>query len=191
MSNALRFGILIGGAVLILGAMNFAIVEKETLLRTGQPVLLELAPVDPRSLMQGDYMRLRYEIARHAVGQGKALPRRGRMVVALDERNVASFQRLYADGDQLRANERLLEFRRNPASWRRSEVRLGAESFFFQEGTANIYDDARYGELRVAEDGSSVLVGLRGENLEILGERTLAIDASGVVYHSDAKDGAE
>ncbi len=27
-------------------------------------VLLRLAPVDPRSLMQGDYMRLNYELAR-------------------------------------------------------------------------------------------------------------------------------
>ncbi|MFX7329222.1 GDYXXLXY domain-containing protein, partial [Acinetobacter baumannii] len=34
--------------------------QKEMLLKEGQLVLLPLAPVDPRSLMQGDYMALRY-----------------------------------------------------------------------------------------------------------------------------------
>ena len=31
-------------------------------------MLLELAPVDPRSLIQGDYMRLDYAIARDLAG---------------------------------------------------------------------------------------------------------------------------
>ena len=39
------------------------IASKETLLRTGQTVKLELAPLDPRSLMQGDYVRLNYKIS--------------------------------------------------------------------------------------------------------------------------------
>jgi uncharacterized membrane-anchored protein len=52
---------------------------------------------------------------------------------------------------------------------RRGRVRLGAESFFFQEGHAERYAQAKYGELRVAEDGSSVLVGLRDADLHPLG----------------------
>jgi uncharacterized membrane-anchored protein len=50
-------------------------------------------------------------------------------------------------------------------------VRLGAESFFFQEGHAQLYNGARYGEVRVAPSGTSVLVGLRGQEREPLGER--------------------
>ncbi|MBI3711463.1 MAG: GDYXXLXY domain-containing protein, partial [Burkholderiales bacterium] len=39
--------------VLILCAVNYIIVQREQLLQDGRIVLLELAPVDPRSLMQG------------------------------------------------------------------------------------------------------------------------------------------
>ncbi|HLM42582.1 MAG TPA: GDYXXLXY domain-containing protein, partial [Myxococcaceae bacterium] len=52
---------------------------------------------------------------------------------------------------------------------REGRVRLGAESFFFQEGHADHYAGAKYGELRVAEDGSSVLVGLRNAERQPLG----------------------
>lgn len=42
--------------VTALGVANGAIWQKEQLISTGRPIFLELAPVDPRSLMQGDYM---------------------------------------------------------------------------------------------------------------------------------------
>lgn len=46
-------GVLAGIAILAL--VNASILDKEKLLSEGQVVYLELAPVDPRSLMQGDY----------------------------------------------------------------------------------------------------------------------------------------
>jgi uncharacterized membrane-anchored protein len=42
-------------------------------------------------------------------------------------------------------------------------VKIGAESFLFEEGQASTYDRAEYGGLRVATDGSAVLVGLYDE----------------------------
>ena len=42
------------GILLIL--FNKSLLHKEDTLANGTLVLLELAPVDPRSLMQGDYM---------------------------------------------------------------------------------------------------------------------------------------
>jgi uncharacterized membrane-anchored protein len=48
--------------VLVLGVVNWSIYKKEQLLENGQIVYLPLAPVDPRSLMQGDYMALRFAI---------------------------------------------------------------------------------------------------------------------------------
>jgi len=61
--------------------------------------------------------------------------------------------------------EQLLRYRRRgPVGLQRSpeqaEVFIGAESFFFQEGHADAYEDARYGILKVAPDGGSVLAGL-------------------------------
>ena len=52
--------LIITNLLLLLGYLNWSIYQKEQTLRDGQLVLFELAPVDPRSLMQGDYMSLRY-----------------------------------------------------------------------------------------------------------------------------------
>ena len=42
--------------------------------------------------------------------------------------------------------------------------------YFFQEGKARIYSEAKYGELKVDESGASVLVGLRDRNFKPLGK---------------------
>ena len=49
-------------AAQIIGLLAFAAV-REAKLRAGAEVILQTAPVDPRSLMQGDYAILDYEIA--------------------------------------------------------------------------------------------------------------------------------
>lgn len=156
---------LFGGLGLVLGAVNVAIVDKERMLRNGTTMLVELAPVDPRSLIQGDYMRLEYAIARHAnVGGGFGWPRDGSIVVRVDDRSVARFERRYAGGP-LAPGERLLQYRIRGSPRR---LRIGSDAFFFEEGTASRYTSARYGELRVDEDGASVLVGLRDADLNRL-----------------------
>ncbi len=144
--------------LLALLVMNLQIYKKEQTLNTGQTVLLELAPVDPRSLMQGDYMRLRYALAREVKGE---LGSTGKLVVEIDPQGRGLFKRL-ADTTPPAANEQLLVYRN------RDGIRLGAESFFFQEGQAKQYEKAKYGELRVDAKGQSVLVGLRDEALQPL-----------------------
>lgn len=155
MRNALLFG----GLALVLTTVNISIARKEQLLATGRPVLVELAPVDPRSLIQGDYMRLEYRLAEHA---DASWARDGRMVVRLDDRGVAEFIRAH-DGRALGPDELLLQYRR-----RSGRVRVGSDAFFFQEGHAERYAGAKYGELRVDGSGGSVLVGLRDEALQPL-----------------------
>ena len=155
MKNALLFG----GLALVLATVNISIARKEQLLANGRPVLVELAPVDPRSLIQGDYMRLEYRLAEHA---DASWTRDGRMVVRLDDRGVAEFIRAH-DGSALGPDELLLQYRR-----RSGRVRVGSDAFFFQEGHAERYAGAKYGELRVDDSGGSVLVGLRDEALQPL-----------------------
>jgi len=157
----LRLVLLWAVAVVSLLFVNYAIYGKEQLIRNGQPILLQLAPVDPRSLIQGDYMNLRYKIA--ADLETTDLPPRGKLVISVAENGVASFVRV-DDGAPLAPDERLLNYYKH--DW---NIDLGAGSFFFQEGTAEEYVDAEYGELRVDESGTSILIGLRDENLEPLG----------------------
>lgn len=154
-----------GVALAVFGVMNAQILNKQSVLTSGQTMLLRIGPRDPRSLMQGDYMTLRYDIAMGPAARAiEAGPADGQIVVALDDHNVASFVRVHR-GEPLAEGERLLRYRR------RGGLRLGAESFFFQEGQADLYAGARYGELKVTPAGESVLVGLRGENFELLGAR--------------------
>jgi uncharacterized membrane-anchored protein len=152
------------GAVLMLGAVNFSIWQKENLLANGRVVFLELAPVDPRSLMQGDYMALRFRVADNAFGRGdRKLVGDGRIVVSVDDNNVASFKRL-DDNTALAANEVRMRYR-----IRDDRPKFATNAFFFQEGHAKFYERARYGEFRVSEKGELLLTGLRGERFERLG----------------------
>ena len=162
MNNLVKQIILFGMLLAIMATMVFMTQKKESTLATGQVMLLELAPRDPRSLMQGDYLVLRYKITQ-MLG-GNSLAKDGSLVVTLDDNGVATFKRFHSPEAPLAAGEYLVRYRK-----RGSGIRLGAESFFFQEGNAKFYTGAKYGELRVAGSGDSVLVGLRGQELESLG----------------------
>lgn len=150
--------------VLILALANYTIYSRERLLATGTPVLLRLAPVDPRSLIQGDYMALRFEAA-DAIQATGTLPEAGdgRAVIGLDGQGVGSFRRLYGGGP-LAPEEVLMGFR-----VREGRLRFATDAFFFQEGDAGLYADARYGAFRVGGDGRSILTGLRDGELRRLG----------------------
>ena len=160
----MRSAIALAACVAVLGLVNYSIFEKERQLSSGKIVYLELAPVDPRSLMQGDYMALRFRIANEISGR-KAQEGfvDGRVVLQVDERGVARFSRL-DDGTPLAANELHIRYR-----VRGDEVKFATNAYFFQEGTAKEYERARYGEFRVAPDGECLLTGMRGEKLERLG----------------------
>jgi uncharacterized membrane-anchored protein len=166
--------IVLVATVFILGIVNWSIMGKETHLAQGRIVYLELAPVDPRSLMQGDYMALRFKIA-NAVHQ--ALPKAdqyrgwrqavdasdGYVVVRLDARQVGSFKGLDRNqalsGDELRLRFRV----------RSGEVKFATNAFFFQEGHADYYAPAKYGQFRVDDRGELLLVALYDKDLKRLG----------------------
>jgi uncharacterized membrane-anchored protein len=126
-------------------------------------VVLELAPVDPRSLMQGDYMALRFRMANDAGAAVRAAAAAdGRIVATVDERGVATYRGLH-DGTPVASNEVLLRYR-----VRNGDIKFATNAFFFQEGTGRRYEGARYGELRVAPDGELLLTGLRDKDLRPL-----------------------
>lgn len=158
--------------VVALVGVNQAIWQKERLLTEGQSVFLELAPVDPRSIMQGDYMRLRFALAndiRSAWGQIKQSDRAteldGMVYVQLDERGVGRFHGLVDDPSMpLIAMQYRL---------RHSRVQFATNAFFFQEGDAQLFDAARFGEFKVAENGELLLKAMYDAELQLLGENRL------------------
>lgn len=159
MSSRLARALIVLGAVLVLGAVNASIYGKERVIRGGETIYLELAPVDPRSLMQGDYMALRFRLAdriqlwREAEGRGELRT----APLSVDDRGVATLSE--DDGGTLEIAFRM----------RGGRVWLGTNAYFFEEGTAARYSGARYGEFRVdPSSGEAVLVGLRDEELDPL-----------------------
>jgi uncharacterized membrane-anchored protein len=147
----------------VLAMVNYSIYQKEQLLAHGRKVFLALAPVDPRSLMQGDYMALRFNIQNLIAHRDRMSE--GRVVAGLDERAVATFRRM-DDGAPLATDEVKLFYR-----VRGDQVKFATNAFFFQEGTAQSYAGARFGEARVDKDGQMLLVGLRDAELRQLGVR--------------------
>jgi uncharacterized membrane-anchored protein len=160
----MRSVLVFAGLGLVLAVPNALVVHKERVLAEGTPVLLELAPVDPRSLIQGDYMRLDYAITRQLADSQRHWARTGYIVVTLDSNGVARFVRRHDGRVPLGPGEQLLLYRR-----RGGRIRVGTDAFHFQEGHARRYQGARYGELRVAPSGTSVLVGLRDSTGRPLG----------------------
>src|SRR5690606_11199752 len=126
-------------------------------------VLLELAPVDPRSLMQGDYMALRFavanDIAQHLSEQRAS---DGYAVVELDGNAVGRFVRL-DDGTPIGPQQLRMRYRK-----RDHQVQLATNAYFFEEGSGQFYQAARYGEFRVATDGEMLLTFLRDAKLNRL-----------------------
>lgn len=152
--------------LIILCAVNFTIYQRELLLKEGRVVLLELAPIDPRSLMQGDYMALRFQIVNEAFPGTRwafngvsdaavAFPQDGTLVVSIDEHQVGRFQRIARGHEVLKQNEILMRYR-----IRNDQVKFGTNAFFFEEGQAQLYERARYGAFRVAANGDMILTSL-------------------------------
>lgn len=160
-----RMLLVLAGLALVLGVANQNIRTHQEVVDGGARILLKLRPVDPRSLIQGDYMLLRY--ARNIFPSPDALetlPRTGTLVLLVDENGVGTFSRM-DDGTPLAPNEVRLRFKRRLM---RGEVSIGAETFSFEEGQAGIYDGARYGVLRVDASGRSVLVGLADQYFAVI-----------------------
>ena len=155
--------VVLAGAGLLL-AINIVIAARERLLDEGRVVLLELTPVDPRSLMQGDFMALRFKVVRDAFQPAPAdVVTDGRVVLGLDARGVATFRR-FDNGAALAGDEVAFRYR-----VRHGTPKLGTNAFFFEEGRAGEYAKARYGEFRVAPNGEAILTALRDEGLGVLG----------------------
>jgi uncharacterized membrane-anchored protein len=141
--------------LLLLGYFNWSIYQKEQTLRDGQLVLFELAPVDPRSLMQGDYMNLHYREATSDLLGDTQVATHGYAVLNIDSNRVARIVRLKNTLEPLNDNELVINYKIV-----NDRLFLGAESFFFEEGQDTLYQKATYGGLKVNAKGESLLVGL-------------------------------
>lgn len=157
---------LVGGLILVLAYANVDRAQKQAILASGQRVVLALAPVDPRSLIQGDYMALHFAVADRfqkilltadaPAREEIRRQRRGCLVLRADAHNVARLHAVQAKCVADSAQEGvLLEFR-----LRGLHPYIVTDAYFFPEGQGRRYEPAVYGEFRVRADGTGLLTGL-------------------------------
>jgi uncharacterized membrane-anchored protein len=181
-----------------LAGYNISVAGKESLLAHGSVMLLELAPVDPLSLLQGYYMELNYKAEREIArklnyeyddddefdaddlrGSGRAGPRAKapNLAVMRDSGGgIYAFSRIYAQGESLAPDEHLLAFKIVRGGF--NNVRISGGSYFFEEGYAGLYNAARYAEFRVAGDGSALLARLRDAEGRVIDKSLLEQEQS-------------
>lgn len=165
---------------LLIGA-NKLIYKYEDILANGQSIILKLAPVDPRSLMQGDYMELNYEILNEVWKTAYQTDFYGvkskefniglahNQIYALLKQNKQGIAQLcgleidiptdFKDCDEqiylpIKISDRF-------------NTRLPTHSYFFEEGKGAYYAQAAYGEYKFKE-GKALLLRLLDEKLNPL-----------------------
>lgn len=111
--------------------------------------------VDPRSLMQDDYMRLSFRLD-NIREDGSTVTA---LVGVLDERGIWTFNRP-DNGTPLSAGEIKINL-----SGTSDHPIFVTDAWFFKDREARRWQGAGYGEFRVKPDGTAVLIGLRDKNL--------------------------
>ena len=175
-NRSFTLSVAILGLLLVLTMININVMKFETHLATGDSVLLELAPVDPRGFMQGDYMILRYALenevftalekstADDSADARNIVSADGYAIVTLDENNVGQFVRISdSQPEGLAANEMAIYYR-----IRLGSMKLATNAFFFQEGHAEAYEAAEYGLLRVNDKGEPLLTDMVDGNFAVI-----------------------
>ena len=147
---------IITGAALVFGLVNWDVRSKEQVIAHGQRILVPLVPVDPRSLMQGDYMALNFELPpKVREGLENELAPTQRVRATVDARGVAQVRELLAPGAQAAAGEVVLPLKRLKGRWV-----LVTDAYFFPEGQGEHFAMTKFGDFRVLPDGRALLVGL-------------------------------
>ena len=164
-------GIAIVSLLLILAVMTFNITKYENHLSTGNTVLLQLAPIDPRGFMQGDYMTLRYALENEVFAALDRDPgsyptnEEGYVIITVDDNQVGRFLRLAKNNhpNTLATDEMAIFYR-----IRLGTLKLATNAFFFQEGHAEAFEAAEYGLFRVNDKGEPLLTDMVDKDFVII-----------------------
>lgn len=148
------------------------IAKNEWHLAHSKSIFIELKPVDPRSILQGDYMALAYELnlqTSKPLAENETLNQRIfnhasiHTKVILDSHSKVI--RTTLEPNNLSAEQSLIL--KNPEN-RYQALYPASRSFLFAEGLAQCYEKAKYAEFKINQEGEVILFDLRGEELQPL-----------------------
>lgn len=143
--------------------------QKEQLLQNGELVALELEPLDPRSLLQGDYVQLNYAIHRayqeeqqdgkFTKGKLHAELRKTAENISYHGTEVAIYEPVrFTRADQpVIVNEEMVTIQ---GKSHYGNLNLGIEHFFIPENTGRDWEEKNIALVRVSKNGDALLVTL-------------------------------
>ena len=116
------------------------------------------------SILDARGLRLRFQaVQRFLPNKKENSVADGYVIVSLNEQHIGEVQSVVSElPPTLAVNQWPLRYR-----IRAGELRFATNAFFFQEGHADDYAQARYGEFKVSNDGEMLLANLRGQHLEV------------------------
>lgn len=147
--------------LLLMLAFGYSVIKEEKNLNK-KTFYIKTAPIDPRSLIQGDYMILNYDITESARAEARNL-RKGYIRVRINDLKVAEF--IGVDREYLPSsdNELSIQFHQND-----STIDIGVNSYLFQEGTGDKFQKAKYAEVIELKNGKLRLKHLLDEKFNII-----------------------
>ncbi len=135
-------------------ALAAMIAMKQWTLATGTEVVLETAPIDPRSLFRGDYVRLNYTISRLTAGEGFA-PGDDAYVLLRQDQPYWAFVSVHRERPSPPPDHVVLKGRVRSAAIGDITLSYGIETYFVPEGEGRELERPRPGDivsLRIAVD---------------------------------------
>ena len=132
--------------IILIGIFGYFVKEEENNLKK-KTFYIKTAPIDPRSLLQGDYMILNYEILEDVRKEGAEL-KKGYIRVKINNLKVAEFLRIDEEYNPSKNEEISILFHKND-----SNIEIGVNSYLFQEGTGNKFQRAQYAEVIELKNG--------------------------------------
>jgi uncharacterized membrane-anchored protein len=161
--------------------------EREYILRNGKIIHLRTAPIDPRDLFRGDYVRLNYEISRIPLNKLKAaadikeLKKGAKLYIRLKEGSNGLYELVNAGVEKPNAgiyiSGRALYPYRNLQPGNPIRVNYGIEAYFVEQGKGRDIEKRRGGrsdiqvplemEIALGHNGKAVIRGYRWSPLGI------------------------
>lgn len=149
-----------------LAFLGFTSWQKEQLLQNGELIALKLEPLDPRSLLQGDYVQLNYAVhTAYRNAESSRQPVKGKIHVQLKRtaehvsyhnENIAVYEpdRFTEASRPVTVNEDTVTIQ---GKSRYGNLDLGIEHFFIPENTGKEWEEKNIALVRVAENGDAIL----------------------------------
>ena len=129
---------------ILISIFFFFSIYKEESYKKENTIILELAPKDPRSLMQGDYMTLNYQMRNefNTANPSYYDSSKAFIMIEADDKGVSHYSGI--SPNLVKNSIKVKDV---------YTFDIGANSYFIKEGTSSHFDNAKYVKLYLLKSG--------------------------------------